>query len=86
MTWATPSHAATSPLPRAANSVEMGPGPLRTARGAGRDRFDADLPFDEDFLPLAWLPDDRLLEDAVLLLLDDAGGEDVRVAMVQEST
>jgi hypothetical protein len=66
----------------------MGPGPLRTARGAGRDRFDADLPFDEDFLLLAWLPDDRLLEDAALLLLvlDDAGGEDVRVAMVQEST
>jgi hypothetical protein len=63
---------------------------LRTARGAGRDRFFAVRPRDVDFLLLAWLPDDRVLEEPealfVLLLLDDAGGEDVRVAMVQEST
>jgi hypothetical protein len=32
-----------------------------------------------------WLPDDRVLEAAELLalLFDDAGGEDVRVAMVR---
>jgi hypothetical protein len=63
---------------------------LRTARGAGRDRFDAVLPLDVDFLPLAWLPDDRDREVEPPLfgvaLLRDAGGEDVRVAMVQEST
>jgi hypothetical protein len=51
---------------------------LRTARGAGRfvledERFD-----DEDFRRV-WLPDDRVLEP---LLLRDAGGEDVRVAML----
>jgi hypothetical protein len=61
---------------------------LRTARGAGRVRFDADLPLDVDFLPLAWLPDGRVFEEdeLLLLLLDDAGGEDVRVAMLREST
>ncbi len=36
-----------------------------------------------DFLRV-WLPDDRVFEEAarVVLLLDDAGGEDVRVAML----
>jgi hypothetical protein len=41
-------------------------------------------PFDVDFLR-DWLPDDRVLEEEPargLLLFDDAGGEDVRVAMV----
>lgn len=38
---------------------------------------------DEDFRRV-WLPDDRVLEGAELLLLfRDAGGEDVRVAMVR---
>jgi hypothetical protein len=39
---------------------------------------------DEDFRRV-WLPDDRVLEGAELvpLLLRDAGGEDVRVAMLR---
>ena len=71
----------------------MGPGPLRTARGAGR------FVFDEEPLPevrRAWLPDDRDFELPVLRELDpevlrdevlvlpvarDRGGEDVRVAI-----
>ena len=49
---------------------------MRTARGAGRfDLFDERLD-DEDFRRV-WLPDDRVVE----VLLRDAGGEDVRVAM-----
>lgn len=36
-----------------------------------------------DFLLRVWLPDDRVLEEAErALLFDDAGGEDVRVAML----
>jgi hypothetical protein len=64
------------------NRVAIGPGPFRTARGAGRffllefflleERLD-----DEDFRRV-WPPDDRVLE----FLLRDAGGEDVRVAML----
>ena len=59
----------------------MGPVPLRTALGAGR--LDFERLFDEDLLR-AWLPDDRVFEEAEreVLLLDDAGGEDVRVAML----
>jgi hypothetical protein len=60
----------------------MGPGPVRTARGAGRFERLVERPFDAGFLRV-WLPDDRVLEVLeLLLLLDDAGGEDVRVAMV----
>jgi hypothetical protein len=41
-----------------------------------------DLPFDEDLLRV-WLPDDRVFEEVErALLFDDAGGEDVRVAML----
>lgn len=78
---------------RAANIRASGPGPLRTALGAGRFL---------DFL--VWLvlrlvedfgdppPDDRVLDAAALfaLLLErvllprDAGGEDVRVAMLRD--
>ncbi|HET8604710.1 MAG TPA: hypothetical protein VFM09_12335 [Marmoricola sp.] len=62
---------------------ETGPGPWRTARGAGRfellERFGAGF-------RLAWLPDDRDLEPeppfAGVLRVRDPGGEDVRVAMV----
>jgi len=55
--------------------------PLRTARGAGR--VDFDRPLLEELLRDR-LPDDRVFEelDREVLLLDDAGGEDVRVAMV----
>ncbi|HEX6878276.1 MAG TPA: hypothetical protein VF165_21645 [Nocardioidaceae bacterium] len=58
--------------------MAKGPGPLRTARGAGRFDFDEERFDDEDFRRV-WLPDDRVLEP---LRLRDAGGEDVRVAMV----
>ena len=82
ITWAMPSHAAARPRPRAANSVAIGPVPLRTARGAGRVDL-LDLPFDAGFLLRVWLPDDRVFEGAErALLFDDAGGEDVRVAML----
>lgn len=57
----------------------MGPGPLRTARGAGRFDLDEERFDDEDFRRV-WLPDDRVLEPP---RLRDAGGEDVRVAMVK---
>lgn len=66
----------------------MGPGPLRTARGAGLEAvLDVDDFFDaEEERPRAWLPDDRDRElDARpedVLLLRDPGGEDVRVAML----
>ncbi len=80
-------------MPRkpAANTDAIGPVPLRTARGAGRiGRLLLDRPFDVGTLVRDRLPDDRVLEDAVLrallapgaLLFDDAGGEDVRLAMV----
>jgi hypothetical protein len=66
------------------NTRDTGPGPLRTARGAGR------LDFVEPPFVLEerrdWLPDDRDRELVELLLrvapeARDAGGEDVRVAM-----
>ncbi len=62
----------------------MGPGPFRTARGAGLFVLDDDRVDDEDFRRV-WLPDDRVLEGAVPepLPFRDAGGEDVRVAMVR---
>lgn len=59
----------------------MGPDPLRTALGAGR--FDLDERFDDEDFRRVWLPDDRVLEGAAVALpFRDAGGEDVRVAMV----
>jgi hypothetical protein len=65
-------------------SRRIGPGPDRTARGAGR--FDLEAPF---FAAgrRDWLPDDRdrVLEDPFFEEVPDArdrGGEDVRVAMV----
>ncbi len=69
----------------------MGPVPLRTARGAGRFDFAVDRPFGAGLLR-DWLPDDRAEDpDAFeparaagleVPLFRDAGGEDVRVAMV----
>jgi hypothetical protein len=55
---------------------------LRTDRGAGR--VDFDRPFGADLLLRDRLPDDRVFEEAArdAPLFDDAGGEDVRVAMV----
>jgi hypothetical protein len=63
-----------------------GPGPLRTARGAGRrfavGRFEVALFFDvlrdRELVP-AFLPLLRLVD---VLRLRDRGGEDVRVAML----
>ena len=79
------------PRPRASPSAAIGPGPLRTARGAGRVDFASTDPSRAGLLR-DWLPDDRVedpdpFEPAraaglEVLLLRDAGGEDVRVAML----
>ena len=92
-----PSQTAAIPRPTAPKARETGPGPLRTARGAGRDagRRLAAL---EPLRPLVvlgrgagWLFPvlrDRVLEaldrflEPDVLVLRDPGGEDVRVAMV----
>ncbi|WP_330866661.1 hypothetical protein [Nocardioides sp.] len=59
---------------------EIGPRPLRTARGAGR-RFLLDRVLRDRELELFFFldPEDR---DEDVLLLRDPGGEDVRVAML----
>jgi hypothetical protein len=85
-----PSHVEATPLPRAAKSDAIGPGPLRTARGAGRFALVDERLDDEDFRRV-WLPDGRDREVPALprellralLVLRDAGGEDVRVAMLR---
>ena len=93
-----PSQTEATPLPSAPNVREIGPWPLRTARGAGREagrRLDAlDLlrPFaglgrllvlrDRVLEPLLPVPPREVLERDVLVLRDP-GGEDVRVAMVR---
>jgi hypothetical protein len=91
-----PSHTAEMPRPIAPKVRETGPGPLRTARGAGREagRRLAAL---EPLRPLVELERGvglvvRVLRDRVLaldrlfepdvLVLRDPGGEDVRVAML----
>jgi hypothetical protein len=65
--------------------VAIGPVPLLTARGAGRlDLFERPRPEREDFVRDR-LPDDRVVVEDVRLDVPrfrDAGGEDVRVAMV----
>src|SRR3546814_12226533 len=80
-------------LPRATKTRRIGPGPERTARGAGREP-PVGFRFVVDFR-LAWLPvlRGRVLEDAPepsleelildLLLRRDPGGEDVRVALLR---
>ena len=75
-----PSQTRATAPPRAANSRKTGDGPLRTARGAGRF-FGAGLRLLVVFLPVER---DREVEPpfAGVLLLRDAAGEDVRVAMV----
>src|SRR4051812_9954867 len=86
---ARPSQSALSARPAERDSRAIGPVPLRTARGDGR--LD-EPPFDAGFLLRDWLPDDRLVDpeafevarepDFEVPLFRDAGGEDVRVAMV----
>src|SRR4051812_15037979 len=92
--WATPSQALPSTRASAVNTRAIGPGPLRTARGAGRrpvelPRLRAALDFAAGLRPDLFpvdpereaeppFPDVRAEE----LLLRDPGGEDVRVAMV----
>src|SRR5688572_6077895 len=90
--WAMPSHTAAIPRPTAPKLRDTGPGPLRTARGAGREagrRLDAPerlRPFAELRRGLGRLLvlRDRVLEPLVLDVLElrDPGGEDVRVAML----
>ncbi|GAA1112658.1 hypothetical protein GCM10009668_37980 [Nocardioides dubius] len=84
--WARPIQRATSPRAIAVKKRANGPGPLRTARGAGRP-FGALLPREGvDFLVVVLR--DRVLEPDPeafardVLLLRDPGGEDVRVAML----
>src|SRR5215217_1268235 len=79
-----PSHTPETPRPSAPNVRDTGPGPLRTARGAGRLAFEGlraglrllrEVPDDRERdaePPFFWMP-----------LLRDAGGEDVRVAMIR---
>jgi hypothetical protein len=90
-----PSQTAAIPRPTAPKARETGPGPLRTARGAGREagRRLAAL---EPLRPLVELERgagllvlrDRVLEaldrlfEPDVLVLRDPGGEDVRVAML----
>ncbi|WP_235735056.1 hypothetical protein [Nocardioides alcanivorans] len=88
-----PIQIAASPRPSAVKNRATGPGPLRTARGAGRELrevaflagafFDAAL--EVGFLEV--LRDRVLALEPELLLRDvlelrDPGGEDVRVAML----
>jgi hypothetical protein len=95
--WATPSQTAATPRNSSVKSWATGPGPLRTARGAGRlAAADRDLGAGLRALELRELVlRDRVLEplrpeprellpdlDEDVLLLRDPGGEDVRVAMV----
>ncbi|WP_239459872.1 hypothetical protein [Nocardioides daejeonensis] len=85
-----PIQIATSARPMPRKSRATGPGPLRTARGAGRgldvDRAAAFLGAALDAVFLEVLRD-RVLEPDPLprdvLELRDPGGEDVRVAMVR---
>ncbi len=91
--WAMPSQAAAIPRKTSVKNWATGPGPERTARGAGRR--DAGLRLLEAGLRLELVLRDRVLEplrpvlrvvlvllDVDVLLLRDPGGEDVRVAMV----
>src|SRR3954470_20374611 len=91
-TWATPSQSAVITRPAARKNFAIGPVPLRTARGEGR--LDVlERPLEAGLLPRDRLPDDRLEDpedfaaerepDLEVPLFRDAGGEDVRVAMVR---
>ena len=85
---AAPIHNAATPAPSAVNRRSTGPGPLRTALGAGRLaglRAGA-----RPVRALLWLPDDRD-RDAEPFLAEEPFervpvGEDVRVATIGKST
>ncbi len=96
MPWAMPSQTAETPRKSAAKRRATGPGPLRTARGAGRAGLRAGArPFFGAGLRWGLALRDREVEvlrpvlrevllrlpDEDVLLLRDPGGEDVRVAM-----
>ncbi|GAB3195193.1 hypothetical protein GCM10027062_01570 [Nocardioides hungaricus] len=84
--WAIASQTAATPRNSAVNRRATGPGPLRTARGAGRRLLVLleRLELEEAGLRFGLVLRDRVLElrDVDVLLLRDPGGEDVRVAMV----
>jgi hypothetical protein len=80
-----PSQTAVNPRNSAEKKRAIGPGPLRTARGAGRFAAGRRLLFLFFALRLRLLEPPRPLVfdlDEDVLLLRDPGGEDVRVAMV----
>ena len=86
--WAIPSQIAAAPRPSSEKKRKTGPGPFRTARGAGRRPLAG-----RRVAGLRLVLRDRVLEPAFevpradpregVLLLRDPGGEDVRVAMVR---
>ena len=86
--WAIPIHTAAMPRPSAAKKRATGPGPLRTARGAGRVDLAGAFFLGADLVDFLDVLRDRVLDPLLeLLLLDvlelrDPGGEDVRVAML----
>jgi hypothetical protein len=95
--WAEAIQVAATPRPSTPKPRATGPGPLRTARGAGRrDRLAARDFVDFFFVEVRLLVGLRVLRDREVepprelpedrdedvLLLRDPGGEDVRVAMV----
>ena len=89
MACATPSQAATTTRVSALKTRKTGPGPLRTARGAGRFAVERAAALRGAGLRPDLVPVVRpreveppLPERAEELLLRDAVGEDVRVAMV----
>lgn len=94
--WAMPNQIDATARPSAPKVRETGPGPLRTARGAGRfacvrerpllePRAGADLPRAGRVVGrLEVVPRERVLELVLdVLELREPGGEDVRVAMVR---
>ena len=94
MPWAIASQAAATPRPRNAKKRKTGPGPLRTARGAGRAAVERRRRLAG--LRVGFVRRDRVLELPFdepfaapregVLLLRDPGGEDVRVAMLHDPT
>ena len=94
--WAMPNQIDVTARPSAPKLREIGPGPLRTARGAGRNALDRVRPLAEPLagadLPragrvvgrLELVPRDRVLALVLdVLELREPGGEDVRVAMLR---
>ncbi|CAA9390286.1 MAG: hypothetical protein AVDCRST_MAG06-1528 [uncultured Nocardioides sp.] len=86
---AMPSQTAATARPRPEKARETGPGPLRTARGAGRRAGLLEAPRlevlrDRVLAFRAVDPDRDIAVDPLLDVLElrDPGGEDVRVAMV----